>query len=47
MIKGKIQLQYVNTCEQIDGLTTIKYYDLDKITSKDSLVSILLNVSVC
>lgn len=47
MIRGKIQIQFVDTCKHIDGLTTIKYYDPKRITSKDTLLSILLNVSVC
>jgi hypothetical protein len=48
ILKGKIEIQYVNNCKQIDGITTVKQrYNQDKVIVKNELVSIVLNVSTC
>ena len=48
VIKGKIELNYVNDCKKIDWLTTVKQrFDSNKKRIKNELVSISLNVSTC
>lgn len=48
IMKGKIEITYVNNCKVIDGLTTVKqWYNQNKVLVKNELISIQLNVSVC
>lgn len=48
IIKGNVELNYVNDCKKIDWITTVKqWFDGNKKRVKNELVSISLNVSVC